>query len=1009
MGDAKQKLRIQFFAAGLPFNGDTLKTKALGGSETAAYYLARELARHGHDVTVWTTEKQEGMFEGVRYSWIGEPHEGAPLGDHFEQYARNTPHDVLIMQRSAGAFIRPYASKVNIWQLHDLALHRYTTPMMGGMWQVDAVTVVSDFHKQQIIDDWNINPDTVHVVRNGVDRSLYSNGVMPSDSLDELFKQIAAWQDEGNAVALYQSRPERGLEHLLRPGGIMDRCRDLPLKLLIGGYSNTVPQMAAFYGQLEDWAKALPNVMYIPPLSKQDLAILQQVCTIMLYPTEFGEVSCITAMEAQNAGLPMLTSDTAALTETCANSGTILIPLKDGVADEDAFVAQLEAWFDGDGDPLADLRGQQRARAPITDWSLSGEKLNDLCHELLAQKLSVPRVLRSAIERSDIDFAKWVLDNKIEFNPNIGVIEGSVADEIDRLYAFTENDHKYATHYRKHCGIYYDGHEEQVIGENVTHTTRYRGVLHFVAESVSASKEKKIRFLDWGCAHGHYVIPLAKTFRDSTFVGVDISERAIKAARKWKALEKLDNVEFYTLDEFRGRPEYDVILAAEVLEHVRDQDEFLEKLRWHLAPSETDITGGSIIFTTPNGRWEWLGTEPFRSAREHLRHYEREDIVDLCAGNKHEILHAPAGVDKGSFPIGSWVWCVFPVGPFGQIDYERKYAKYAPRETVSACLIVKDGENTLRRCVESFVDYVDEIRIFIDPKTTDRTMKVAEDLQRDFPNRPFVIRSAKCSATTDGFDEARNESIEGAAGDWILWCDADEEIRRPHLVHMFLRPSMHNGYGFPQVHYSTDPDSVLTTDFPCRLFRNNRGAKFYGVVHEHPETELGKAITWSLVRHELKFLHAGYVDDDTRRKRYERNLPLVLRDRKKHPTRELNKFLMIRDIAQGLMYEHRQTGGILLDHQKEQAEECIKLMEELVDTSQFIRMIVDAMQYYSHAVLTLGRGFDGDFTCVVKNDVAPDLSASLNVKGRFHSRAFFEKVVSRLSQESTKLYEDRYL
>jgi 2-polyprenyl-3-methyl-5-hydroxy-6-metoxy-1,4-benzoquinol methylase/glycosyltransferase involved in cell wall biosynthesis len=989
-------LSINIHAMGMPFDGDTVATKSLGGSESAAYYLARGLAARGHKVNCWTNIDHDSTKDGVAWLACGKASPEAPLGERFEHYARNTPHDVLIVQRGAIAFHKPYASKVNIWQLHDLALYRFSSSMMGGMWQIDAVTTVSDWHKRQLLDVWTINPDTIHVVRNGVDAALYAGDrvELPAPLPQNCFK------------LLYQSRPERGLEHLVRPGGIMDRCRDLNVKLIVTTYDNTVEQMRGYYAQLEAWGHALPNVVQFPALSKPQLATLQRSCDLLLYPTEFQEVSCITAMEAMHASLPMLTSDQAALAETCKDSGTILIPLKDDKADEDAFVAELHDLFgqeellsDNTRLTLEELAQAQATAARLRSWEDPVTALETLCHKLMADKVSVPRALKHAVEHSDIDFARWVLRTQDATDP----ISKSVAREINRMYAFTTSDTAYAAHYAKHQGVYYDANEQAVIGEDVTGTTRFRGVLNAMAE-IRNRQSRGSRVLDYGCAHGHYLVPLAKLFSDSEFTGVDISDRAVLAARKWVEIEKLPNANIHALKDVTWRQQkYDIIIAAEVLEHVRDASVLLEELRGLLTED------GAIIFTTPNGRWEWTGTVPFRSGREHLRHYERKDIEDLCGKNDKTVLHAPAGVDAGGRPNGSWVWAVWPREPFGEIDYARKFAEYAPRETVTACMIVKDGEKTLRKCVESFVDFVDEVRIYIDPATTDRTAQVCEQLIEDFPNREIVHVMARKSAMKDGFDEARNESIAQAAGDWILWIDADEELRHADRMHLFLRPSMHNGFGFPQVHYSADPDQVLTTDFPCRLFRNNQGAKFYGVVHEHPETVLGKAITWSLVRHEMKFLHGGYVDEETRRKRYERNFPLLMRDREKYPTRQLNSFLMLRDIAQGLMFEHQQTGGRRLHGQIERAQEGIKLFERLVDGAEQIRMIGDCMQYYSHCVVTTGGGFDAEVTIRSLNEVAPDLAASFNFKGRFHSRDFYNKVANKFLQESTKLYESRYL
>jgi len=100
------------------------------------------------------------------------------------------------------------------------------------------------------------------------------------------------------------------------------------------------------------------------------------------------------------------------------------------------------------------------------------------------------------------------------------------------------------------------------------------------------------RILDVGCASGY----LAKELkRDDNFVaGVDISE---------KFKDQLENEldQFVVMDvesdnwpkEFTDN-KFDLIIAAEILEHEFDQDGFLKKLKSILSPE------GEIIITTPN-------------------------------------------------------------------------------------------------------------------------------------------------------------------------------------------------------------------------------------------------------------------------------------------------------------------------------------------------------------------------------------------------------------------------
>jgi 2-polyprenyl-3-methyl-5-hydroxy-6-metoxy-1,4-benzoquinol methylase/glycosyltransferase involved in cell wall biosynthesis len=1017
----------------MPFDGDTIATKSLGGSESAAYYLAVELAKRGHRVSCFTNIANEfSQSHGVTWCSAGKVAAETPMGERFEHYATHTPMDVLIVQRHPAGFHRRWNAKVCIWQLHDLALYRSSPHMLHGMWQVDAVTCVSQWHADQVKEVWGLPDSVLRVVPNGVDPALYADTdqkpciAIRGDKTDLLqhLQTGAVVQvvlPAKKYLLLYQSRPERGLEHLVRPGGIMDRVRALPVHLVVCGYDNTTSAMASHYEKLMAQAAELPNVSIIGALTKPQLAELQRKCDLLIYPTNgFKEVSCITAIEAMHAGLPMLTCEDGALPETCKQAGVSLLPLKDGKADEDAFVDWLEAAIPddhSDGYPaiLTYMRGLQKIAALTRTWERAADRLLDVAGEAFERKVSgdgAPgRILRSAIERSDIHFAKWYFNRKLytedyEATAVNNAVTNAAVDELHRLYSFTDSHEAYAAHYAKHQGEYYDGHEQEVIGEDVTRTTRFRGTQQYFIQHCAETKNIAPRVLDYGCAHGHYTMPLAKLFPNGEFTGIDISERAVKAARKWAERDGVGNASFIQLFDgaLAAQDPFDVIIAGEVLEHVIDPWALLESFRKALKP------GGCLIITTPHGRWEHSGTVAFRSGREHLAHFERADIEDICRGQRVEIAYAPAGVDASSEAMGSWVWASWPATEFGRPDYERKLRLYAPRETISACLIVRNGEKTLRTCIESFVDVVDEVIICIDPQTNDRTLDVCRQLAGDFPNRPFTYAIAEKSATRDGFDAARNESIDKASGDWILWCDADEEIHTPFQLHKLARHSMHGGYGFAQVHYAISPDQVLTTDFPCRFFRNHQGIRFYGLCHEHPESEIGKAVPNSLVRPEIKFLHNGYVDEATRRKRYQRNLPLLLRDIKQYPTRELNKFLYLRDIAQGMMFEQEQLGGGVAPHHIDRAREGIKIMEDLVATSKHVRMISDAMPYYTHCVVTSGgHVFESELTLKTSNPQAPGLAVNLSLKGAFHSREFYRQLANRFLEEPIKHYDDPYL
>src|SRR2546430_1600637 len=84
-GAAVTRLDVVLFAPGMPFQGDTLEQAALGGSETAALCMARELAKLGLRVRIFSNGRP-GDYDGVMYL----------PADQFGVYAQTVPHDVTV-------------------------------------------------------------------------------------------------------------------------------------------------------------------------------------------------------------------------------------------------------------------------------------------------------------------------------------------------------------------------------------------------------------------------------------------------------------------------------------------------------------------------------------------------------------------------------------------------------------------------------------------------------------------------------------------------------------------------------------------------------------------------------------------------------------------------------------------------------------------------------------------------------------------------------------------------
>lgn len=84
---------------------------------------------------------------------------------------------------------------------------------------------------------------------------------------------------------------------------------------------------------------------------------------------------------------------------------------------------------------------------------------------------------------------------------------------------------------------------------------------------------------------------------------------------------------------------------------------------------------------------------------------------------------------------------------------------------ISLCMIVKNEEKNLYKCLNSVKKYVDEI-IIVDTGSNDKTKEIAKQF----------TQSIYDFAWSDDFSKARNFSLEKAKYDWILVLDGDEEI-----------------------------------------------------------------------------------------------------------------------------------------------------------------------------------------------------------------------------------------
>jgi len=191
---------------------------------------------------------------------------------------------------------------------------------------------------------------------------------------------------------------------------------------------------------------------------------------------------------------------------------------------------------------------------------------------------------------------------------------------------------------------------------------------------------------------------------------------------------------------------------------------------------------------------------------------------------------------------------------------------------LSAALIAKDEEKFLGACLRSLHGLVDEI-VVVDTGSADRTRDIAEAEGARVYER----------AWTDDFSAARNQALDLARGEWILYIDADERVRDGTAdgVRARLADPSHVGH-----RVLLHPRPGQSGYWELRLFRNEPYIRFRGIIHENiwPAIDAHRVLSGGLIGQVgLVLDHEGYEGDQYRK--HLRNLPLLERSLAENPSR----------------------------------------------------------------------------------------------------------------------------
>jgi 2-polyprenyl-3-methyl-5-hydroxy-6-metoxy-1,4-benzoquinol methylase len=168
-----------------------------------------------------------------------------------------------------------------------------------------------------------------------------------------------------------------------------------------------------------------------------------------------------------------------------------------------------------------------------------------------------------------------------------------------------------------------------------------RGGEFFKIAELIGRLEAKAKVLDIGCNTGELLGDLDKQFQING-MGIDLNAQAIGIAQKSFPPIKFIEGNFLRM-EIKG--EFDLILAVEVIEHIEEFKEFLNKVYSLLSKK------GLFILSTPNQKAYFTKIRKFllniKDDPTHLREFSVGQLEEILSSNNFKIIQvftAPSGI-----------------------------------------------------------------------------------------------------------------------------------------------------------------------------------------------------------------------------------------------------------------------------------------------------------------------------------------------------------------------------
>lgn len=329
--DVPAKMPVVFYVgqSAEKWNPTQIDKGGIGGSETAVVEMAKRFRQAGHPTFVYGPV--DGVWDGVFYRQWKHFDPSGPAG--------GAGALLFISSRIPELFDTPVNAAVRWLWCHDNSFkwgnQERLTPERAA--QINAVLVLSEWQKEKFAVDYPFIADKLLVTANGIN--------------PERFADLDFSEREPHRF-IWSSSFDRGLERVLAMWpSIREKYDDAELHVYYGfdtadkiyGVSN--PTYNNFRARVTD-GLAQDGIVYHGRTSQKEMAAEFAKASFWLYPTDFAETYCITALEVQACGVYPVTSNVGALPERMK----AWWPTMDKDASDDEYLQRVAALLDLEGE-----------------------------------------------------------------------------------------------------------------------------------------------------------------------------------------------------------------------------------------------------------------------------------------------------------------------------------------------------------------------------------------------------------------------------------------------------------------------------------------------------------------------------------------------------------------------------------------------------------------------------------------------------------------------------------